>query len=91
MLGVRDDGHQRNGVIRTADGGRAYAQFTSTYWQKMDALETVLSRHGATGLIQRLLDEMDADSGKSGKFTAFFNKLSNDVASSLVPRIAAFD
>jgi hypothetical protein len=91
MLGVRDDGHQRNGVIRTADGGRAYAQFTSTYWHKMDALEAVLSKRGATGLIQHLLDEMGVDSGKSGKFTAFFNTLSNDVASSLVPRIAAFD
>lgn len=91
MLGVRDDGRQRSGVIRTSDGGKAYAQFSSSYWQKMDALETILSRHGVTGLIQHLLDEMGADSGKSEQFTTFFHKLSKDAASSLVPRIAAFD
>jgi hypothetical protein len=49
MLDVRDDGHQRTGVVRTPDGGRAYAQFTSTYWQKMDALEAVLNSRGAAG------------------------------------------
>jgi hypothetical protein len=91
MLGVRDDGHQRSGLIRTSDGGRAYAQFTSTYWQKMDALEAVLNERGTAGLIQHLLDEMGADSGKSRQFIAFFNMLSNDAASSLIPRITAFD
>jgi len=91
MLGIRDDGHQRSGVIRTPDGGRAYAQFTSTYWQRMDALEEILHRRGAPGLIQHLLGEMGADSGKHEQFITFFNKLSDDASSSLVPRIAAFD
>ena len=91
MLGIRDDGHQRSGVIRTPDGGTAYAQFTSTYWQRMDALEEILNRRGAAGLIQHLLDEMGADSGKPERFITYFNKLSDDAASSLVPRIAAFD
>ena len=91
MLGIRDDGHQRSGVIRTPDGGTAYAQFTSTYWQRMDALEEILNRRGAAGLIQHLLDEMGTDSGKPERFITYFNKLSDDAASSLVPRIAAFD
>ena len=91
MLGIRDDGHQRSGVIRTADGGQAYAQFTSTYWQKMDELENVFSKDGTAGLIQDLLDEMDADSDKSGKFIEFFNELSDRTATNLLPTILAFE
>jgi hypothetical protein len=91
MLGIRDDGHQRSGVIHTPDGGSAYAQFISTYWQRMDALEDVLNSRGKAGLIKHLLHDMGADTGKAERFIAYFNRQSDDAASSLLPRIAAFD
>jgi len=90
MLGIRDDGHQRSGVIRTPDGGTAYTQLTSTYWERMDALEEVLNRSGVAGLIRHLLGEMGAASAMPEQFITYFNKLSDNAASSIVPRIAAF-
>lgn len=88
MLKIRDDGHQRSGIISTPDGGKAYAQFTSTYWQKMDELEAVLNRLAVAGLIQLLLHEMGSGPAKSRQFIEFFNRLSDEAASALVPKIA---
>lgn len=89
MLGIRDDGHQRSGVVRTADGGEAFAQFTSSYWQQMNNLEALMDQRGTGGLIQHFLSEIGAESSKLEHFLEFFNELSNQAASAVVPKIAA--
>lgn len=89
MLSIREDGHQRSGVVRTAGGGKAFAQFTSTYWQRMDDLEALMIQRGAVGLIQHFLSEIGAESSRSEHFLEFFNELSDQAASAVVPKIAA--
>jgi hypothetical protein len=89
MLDIRDDGHQSSSVIRTPDGRTTYAHFTSTYWQRMDDLEDILNKRGAPNLIQHLLSEMEADPDRLEQFLEFFNDLSNQSASDLIPKIAA--
>lgn len=89
MLGIRDDGHQRSGVVRTAGGGKAFAQFTSSYWQRMDDLEALMGQRGAGGFIQHFLNEIGAEFSRSEHFLEFFNELSDQAASAVVPKIAA--
>lgn len=88
MLGIRDENRPRSAVISTPDGGQAFAHFTSTYWDKMDELETVLNERGVTSLTVHLLNEMGSDASKAREFNEFFFKLCDESSAVLVPKIA---
>ena len=75
MLGVCDDGHHPSGIFNTQDGEQVFAHLPSTYWQRMDALERVLNRHGTTGLIQHLLNDMGGGTGNEEQFIAYFTEV----------------
>lgn len=87
MLCIRDDGHERSGIITGPDGGESFASFASTYSVKMDKLEAVLEERGVSELVRQLTRELRGDPNREAEFVEFICELSSEVASTLLPKI----
>lgn len=88
MLNIKDYGHVDSRIIKTPNGGEAFAHFSSNYRLKMDELANLLDTIGLECLTERLLNEMKSNSELEGVFISFFNGMSNEAESSLVKMIA---
>ena len=89
MLTLRDDGHQRSGLVNTPDGGQAFASFVSTYWKRMDDLEALLESPGMSALAQRLVQEEGFGPCSAREMAHFIQELSEDARRSLLPKIVS--
>lgn len=88
MLCIKDDGHQRSGVIRGANGEEVLATFASSYWTRLDSLESISESGGALEAFRQILGEMGV--GVSGKeeLSRFLNETSSEVSRVLIPKIS---
>lgn len=89
MLALRDDGHQRSGIVSTPNGGQAFASFSSTYWTRLDNLESVIQSGGIQALALRLVCEEGYRPCTAENLAHFIQELSDDARGSLLPKIAS--
>jgi hypothetical protein len=89
MLALRDDGHQRSGIVSTPNGGQAFASFSSTYWTRLDDLESVIRSGGIQALALRLVCEEGYGPCNADNLAQFIQELSDDAHGSLLPKLAS--
>lgn len=89
MLALRDDGHQRSGIVNTPDGGKAFASFASTYSARLDGLATILESQGMQALTLKLVQDENFGPCSEAQLTEFIKKLSEDARKSLLPKIVS--
>lgn len=89
MLALRDDGHQRSGIVNTPDGGQAFASFASTYSAQMDSLATLLESHGVQALALKLVQDQGFGPCSAVQLAEFIQELSEDARKSLLPKIVS--
>jgi hypothetical protein len=89
MLALRDDGHQRSGIVNTPDGGQAFASFASTYSARLDGLATTLETHGMQALALELVEDQNFGPCSAAQLVEFIKELSEDARKSLLPKIVS--
>lgn len=89
MLALRDDGHQRSGIVSTPNGGQAFASLSSTYWTRLDDLESVIESGGVQALALQLVREHGFGPCSADNLAQFIQELSEDARGSLLRKIAS--
>jgi hypothetical protein len=87
MLALRDDGHQRSGIVKTPDGGKAFASFASTYSARLDGLATILESHGMQALALKLVQDQYFGPCSGTQLAEFIKEMSEEARKSLLPKI----
>ena len=91
MLALEDDGHTRSGVTRDSAGNQSFVHYVSSYWTRMDELETMLSNNSMDDFFELLSEQFNINVSNAKLFANFFHSTSVEAGNTVLKEVIAME